>query len=54
MTSSANSDRDDVDDVAGIDPKPVTAWMAERVELSPPLHVRDHRRRPLEPDLPGL
>ncbi len=37
MTSSANSDRDDVDDVAGIDPKPVTAWMAERVELSPPL-----------------
>ena len=37
MTSSANFDRDDVDDVAGIDPGPVTAWMAERVELSPPL-----------------
>ena len=37
MTSSANSDRGDVDDVAGIDPNPVTAWLAERVELSPPL-----------------
>ena len=37
MTNSANPDRDALDGVAGIDPEPVTAWMAERVELSPPL-----------------